>query len=630
MSCLLNVIDKEARAQKNQKSFFTNNLIITDLDNFFYEIYSYYYHGGYRNILTRIILDNITYIFTIHFLLFNLFFIEWEKLLSQAPDINEKIELTSYISNKNFKKHISSAVILYILLNLYYFQFFLSSIYKFLSARNTYYIYKNKLRVKQSDLENMTFDNIANLLIELQKKDNFCRVKDTLTKYDIVARITRKENYIIALLSNRILTFKIFRFNIMTNYLYTTLRRNLMSFIFKKNEVDINKSFYIINIFRLKIIIQILFQIISLPGEVIFRIVFFLFQNADSIRTKRNICKKQWNVQTLLTLKNYNELKHIFDARISKSYIQTEIFLRSFKTKLYTILNKSIMLIGGSIIFVFIIISLFNTNIANVTICGYNFFVIICIIGFILSFFSNNSDNLQDLADIEDKQSIYIKMVSCLENIPLEWNKSKINKNYKIISSCFYNNLIELLYEIVSIILFPYFWFQLVLKAKDIIDFVRTYSTKVDGLGTVCSFSILNPSVYQSISEKTNETLYPSEKRFRDAKFINSMLCFEDNFPSNVEEVFEVTNGVSGDYEMLDLNEEQKMVIYEKKRGLLKTKTTRECIYEIYKATIGKNENKKFEVIMKNIFFLTSSCLEINPWDIIEKMASEKINHVSI
>ena len=69
MSCLLNVIDKEARAQKNQKSFFTNNLIITDLDNFFYEIYSYYYHGGYRNILTRIILDNITYIFTIHFLL---------------------------------------------------------------------------------------------------------------------------------------------------------------------------------------------------------------------------------------------------------------------------------------------------------------------------------------------------------------------------------------------------------------------------------------------------------------------------------------------------------------------------------------------------------------------------------
>ena len=123
--------------------------------------------------------------------------------------------------------------------------------------------------------------------------------------------------------------------------------------------------------------------------------------------------------------------------------------------------------------------------------------------------------------------------------------------------------------------------------------------------------------------------LYPSEKRFRDAKFINSMICFEDNFPSNVEEVFEVTNGVSGDYEMLDLNEEQKMVVYEK-RGLLKTKTTRECIYEKYKATIGKNKNKKFEVIMKNIFFLTSSCLEINLWDIIEKMASEKINHVNI
>lgn len=630
MSCLLNVIDKEKHSQKTQKSFFTNNLIITDLDNFFYEIYSYYYHGGYRNILTRIILDNITYIFTIHFLIFNLFFIEWEKLLTLDQDLNEKIELTLYISNKRFKNHISSAIILYILLNLYYFQFFLSSIYKYLSARNTYYIYKNKLRVKQSDLENMSFDSIADLLIELQKKDNFCRVKDTLTKYDIIARITRKENYIIALLSNRVLKFKIFRLDIMTNYLYTTLRRNLMSFIFKKNEVDINKSFYMINIFRFKIIIQIFFQLIFLPGEVIFRIVFFLFQNADSIRTKRNICKKQWNVQTLLSFKNYNELKHIFDKRISKSYIQTEIFLRSFKTKFYTILNKSILLIGGSIIFVFIIISLFSTNIANVTVYGYNFFVIICIIGFILSYFTTDSDNIQDMADFEDKHSIYIKMVSFLENTPPEWNKAKINKNNKIISYTFYNNLIELFYEVVSIILFPYFWFQLVIKAKDIIDFVRTYSTKVDGLGTVCSFSILNPSVYQSISEKTNEALFPSVKRYRDAKFINSMICFEDNFPPYVEEVFEVTNGEGGDYETLDLNEDQKMMIYEKKRGLQKKKTTRECVYEIYKATIGKNKNKKIEVIMKNIFFYTSSCLEINPWDIIEKMASEKINHVNV
>ena len=77
MSCLLNVIEKDKKAFKSKDSFFTNNLVISDLDSFFQDIYSYYYHGGYNNIVTRVVLDNITYIFTIDFLMFNLFFVEW-------------------------------------------------------------------------------------------------------------------------------------------------------------------------------------------------------------------------------------------------------------------------------------------------------------------------------------------------------------------------------------------------------------------------------------------------------------------------------------------------------------------------------------------------------------------------
>ena len=94
-----------------------------------------------------------------------------------------------------------------------------------------------------------------------------------------------------------------------------------MSFVFKQNEADINKSFYYINLYRLKIVIQILFQIIGIPGEVIFRIIFFLFKNADNFRTKRNFCMKQWNTKTLIEFKNYNELKHNFEKRISPAIL---------------------------------------------------------------------------------------------------------------------------------------------------------------------------------------------------------------------------------------------------------------------------------------------------------------------
>ena len=70
MSCLLNVIEKDKKAFKSKDSFFTNNLVISDLDSFFQDIYSYYYHGGYNNIVTRVVFDNIIYIFTLLFFFF--------------------------------------------------------------------------------------------------------------------------------------------------------------------------------------------------------------------------------------------------------------------------------------------------------------------------------------------------------------------------------------------------------------------------------------------------------------------------------------------------------------------------------------------------------------------------------
>ena len=622
MSCLLNVIEKDKKAFKSKDSFFTNNLVISDLDSFFQDIYSYYYHGGYNNIVTRVVLDNITYIFTIHFLMFNLFFVEWSRITSLNSKDNEKIELTAYISNKNFESHKFFAFTFYSMLLIYYLKFMIGSIYKFYNARTTHFIYKNKLRVRQSDLEMMTFDQICDLIIELQKKENFCRVKDTLTKFDIISRINRKENYIIALISNKVISFKLFGFDIMTTYLYLSLKRNFMSFVFKQNEADINKSFHYINLYRLKIVIQILFQIIGIPGEVIFRIIFFLFKNADNFRTKRNFCMKQWNTKTLIEFKNYNELKHNFEKRISLSYLPTEFFITSFKKKFYSILNKAIVLIGGSIVLVFIVVSCLNVNIANVTVKGYNFIAIICIIGLIISYFNSDADstvNNINSFDPEDKIGLYKKMIYYLQNIPTKWNKTKINKNFKIVNKVFYNNVLELFNEVISIVFFPFLWFQLVINAKDIIDFIKTFSTRVEGLGTLCSFSILNPSVYQSISEKSS-VLTQSDQRFRDEKFINSMIYFEENFNDTID--IEENND-NDTVESLDINESHHL--NGKEKIILKSSVRNIIIDQILQSS---KESK--ETIQKNIFYYISSSAELNLRNVIEIMSAYKTNHVHI
>ena len=210
-------------------------------------------------------------------------------------------------------------------------------------------------------------------------------------------------------------------------------------------------------------------------------------------------------------------------------------------------------------------------------------------------------------------------MIYYLQNIPNKWNKTKINKNFKIVNKVFYNNVLELFNEVISIVFFPFLWFQLVINAKDIIDFIKTFSTRVEGLGTLCSFSILNPSVYQSISEKSS-VLTQSDQRFRDEKFINSMIYFEENFNDTID--IEENND-NDTVESLDINESHHL--NGKEKIILKSSVRNIIIDQILQSS---KESK--ETIQKNIFYYISSSAELNLGNVIEIMSAYKTNHVHI
>ena len=125
MSFLFKKKKTKSEEEKKKNEFISESLVVSDLDKFFKQIYIYYYRGGYRCIQTKIILDNIIYIFTIHFLIFVLFFIDWNKIISPEIKKLESIELTTFISSKYFSNHKYSAIIFYFLLMHYYFYFFI-------------------------------------------------------------------------------------------------------------------------------------------------------------------------------------------------------------------------------------------------------------------------------------------------------------------------------------------------------------------------------------------------------------------------------------------------------------------------------------------------------------------------
>ena len=648
---------------------FTNSLIVSDLDEFFEHIYYYYYYGGFRNISIKIMCDCIMFVFIIHFIMFTVFFINWMDLfahLSNATgynsssniqtNVNVNIDVVNYISPLFYYEHFVIANVLYTLFMLYYIMFVYRALWKLNSFYKIKHVYKSKLHLKQSELEIISFDYVMELLIALQERENFCRVKDNITKYDIISRITRKENYLNALISHDVLSFKLFGVDLLSSYMYKQLYSKIMKFVFKPKDTEINKQLFHLNTFRLKLVTHIIMQVVFMLPEMLFSVVLFLFQNIYHFQTKQDFVFTMWSYTSRIKFRNYNELRHNFENRMYKSYAVTEMFLKSYKDKFMDLVRKFFTIMLGSVMVILTIVSFINSNFSVVTILGVNVIIILTYLTFVLNYLNssaiarnvnsiyNYNETFTTLDEpFEHKLSLFQEVNNCLVNIPNDWNRSKVYKNNKYINAVFKNGVEFLIYEVLSIILFPFLWMKVLFKSKQLVEFVKYYSTRIDGVGIVCSLSVLNSNLYRELNEKDNKFIGVYDKRFRDGKFINSMLYYERFYLKDKEDLYLKDKKIFNEFvrengeELGDVEEEMEVLDKERNEKEKEVKVnTEECVFDVYYENYAKkyikdtNEAKERKNVMKNIYYYTSTYLRINSEDIIQKMARERVNYVNV
>src|SRR5690348_15863017 len=114
----INNFDKKSlekdKCKLTHNNSFSNILLIKALDSFFKKIYDYYYNRGYTNILTSTILDNISYLFSIHFIIFNIYIINWSQIITLCVKENSfNLEITEYISFKFYEENFYSFITIY-------------------------------------------------------------------------------------------------------------------------------------------------------------------------------------------------------------------------------------------------------------------------------------------------------------------------------------------------------------------------------------------------------------------------------------------------------------------------------------------------------------------------------------
>lgn len=341
-------------------------------DDFFSKLYEYYYKKG----LIPIILSEAVSIINLGFtgcLTTCLFFIDWPSILANCKEeATCSHSLRNYMSIKmhEFSSLYRLSVVCYISL---FVAFFVTRCVSTVSnIGDAFYMeefFVHTLGFKGADVQSASWSEVMEKIILLHR-EGLCLVnaKKSMDELEITGRIMRKSNYLIALINKDVLDIKIpWYFSLILPsdkiHLTTSLRWCLewclldhmfnenyhLSGSFLKNKDDLARRFLFVG----------LLNFILLPFMIVHMTVHFFLSNAQQ-SCNTHLGERQWSSLALWKFREFNELQHIFDARINRSYQPANQYISThsrLKCRNLLIVVRCIMFMAGAFVSVLLVIS---------------------------------------------------------------------------------------------------------------------------------------------------------------------------------------------------------------------------------------------------------------------------------
>ena len=92
--------------------------------------------------------------------------------------------------------------------------------------------------------------------------------------------------------------------------------------------------------------------------------ISFFLQNAQTFHSnKAYLGPRQWSPLALWTFREFNELPHIFDTRMNRSYTAAHEYINSFQNENIIVLAKTSAYISGAFIATFLLISVISEEV---------------------------------------------------------------------------------------------------------------------------------------------------------------------------------------------------------------------------------------------------------------------------
>ncbi|EPQ57867.1 APG9-domain-containing protein [Gloeophyllum trabeum ATCC 11539] len=530
---------------------------VYNLDAFLQEVYAYYEGKGIYCIALERGLNLLTVGFVIAFSTFLLGCVDYSRIKPEGIT-----RLSDVVVDRCVSRFSGFTFLFFLLFSAFYCWQVVSYVMDVVRLVDMYNFYTHLLRIPDEDIQTISWPEIVRRIGGIRDENPLTAISSkssaqTAAKLDahtIANRIMRQENYLIALFNKELLDLRVplpsalKRFvppeqgkgRTLTRALEWNLRFSLMEYLFdpsgrvRKVFLKSKNREVLIQGLRRRLIFMGILNAVFAPFIVLYLLMYSFFRyfeeyhkNPSTIGGRRYTPFAEWK------FREFNELPHIFQRRLDESYPVASMYIGQFPNEKIALIMRFVAFIAGSFAAVLILASVIDPDLfLGFEVTPHR--TVLFYIGLFGSVLAVARGMIPAENFVFDPEALMTEVVQYTHYMPDHWkNQLHSKKVHQEFGELFALKIVIFAKELLSVVLTPFIlWFSLPDCAPEIIDFFRTFTIHVDGIGYICSFAQFNFEKHGNVKFGAPSKVNDERLMSKDGKMEKSFLNFKAANPT--------------------------------------------------------------------------------------------------
>jgi autophagy-related protein 9 len=372
-------------------------------------------------------------------------------------------------------------------------------------------------------------------VVHLQATTRLCITKD-LNEHDIVARIMRKENYLLGMINRDVLGLTLTGLPgaRRTRWLTTCVRWNLEWAVFHgmfDDDFSIRPSFYDVRALRKRMRTLAVINLVLSPFIAIFMATYFALRDAERFyRHPAAVGARSWSPESRWKLREFNELKHFHEHRLTAAHKHATKYLSQFPSPVVSMIAKFVSYVVGAFAAMCIACALIDDDLLHAEVFGRDLLWHTAVLGTLLA---ASRGMIGEANKVFEPNRLMAEVVSHTHYLPRRWrdaaHKAEVQAEFE---EMFPFKAATFAKEMLSIFVAPFvLWYPLCESAPEIVSFVRNFTVHRQGVGDVCSLSAFDFRRHGNAKYGAGTTAR-KPARSKQGKMEKSFLSFHAQYPT--------------------------------------------------------------------------------------------------